>query len=206
MHEVISVIGGGWSMTEVDHMKIPGEKIAVNDALIHLRCRIDYVLSMDRLWTENRWPHLELLHRPTFVRPGCLKNIPKPVPYWLNVFGCDINSTYFNDDTHILNGRNSGACAINLAFVLNPRKIYLFGFDMCRSPEGNAYWYPPYPWAAQHGDKGATSVKRYQEWVSDFAHYAQQFKQAGIEVVNVSKHSKILAFPQVSPEEVGCAL
>lgn len=209
MDDEISIVGGGWSMTEVNHMKIPGQVIAVNDALIHLRCPIDYVVSMDRLWTEHRWQHLELLHRPTFVRPSCLKNTPKPAPYWLHTFACDINSTFFGEEpiggVMMLNGRNSGACALNLAYALKPRKVNLFGFDMCRSPEGNAYWYPPYPWV-DHGNKGATSVKRYEEWVNDFAHYAMQFRQAGIEVVNVSKHSKILSFKQISPGEIGCAL
>lgn len=202
MSGVISIVGGGWSMLRVDHRKIPGDVIAVNDSVLHLKRQIDNVVSMDRLWTEGRWATLLFRRVKTYVRRSSLKNIPVDEwaqGEWLHPFECDRFTTKFSETVEALNGRNSGACAMNLAYVLRPRQLFLFGFDMRPSPNNIDYWYPKYEWKGK-----PTGQAAYSEWARDFKAYADQFKEIGTKVVNVSPTSMITAFERVSPEEVQC--
>lgn len=203
--DVLSVIGGGWSFGEVDHRKVPGTVIAVNDTLLHFRSQIGYVVSMDRLWTENRWESMKARCVTAYLRRSSLKKITVGEMWlpWLHTFECDRMSTTFSNTHTQLNGRNSGACALNLAYTLRPTELYLFGFDMCRDAENKAYWYPGYEWTGK-GDKGGTGQRTYEAWATDFAHYAEQFKELGTRVFNVSPSSKITAFERVSAKDIGC--
>lgn len=200
--DVISVLGGGWSAATYDKSKLPGLIIGVNDSAVRAPCEI--AVSMDRLWTEHRWRWLQ--ERLTQVRPlrdahirrSALSNIADRPP-WLHVFENDHMSVDLTDEPGRLNGTNSGVCAINLAFQMRPRRVILFGFDMTRSPKGQAYWFPPYEWARP---EGATSAGKYRAWASEFATIARQFEAEGIEVLNASLVSAISAFPKVDPRSL----
>lgn len=198
---IVSVVAGGWSFREVNHYKIPGHVIAVNDAAVWLLSRPNEVLSMDRLWTEKRWEKLEELCVRTNIRREALKNVPWQNRPWCGAFDCDINSSQFTFETipPRYNGGNSGQCAVARAYVLRPSTLYLFGFDMCRGPRDEAYWYPPYPWARAQGTAGKDG------WVRQLNAAAQQFKDMGTDVVNVSLTSRVTAFRKVSAKELGIA-
>lgn len=202
---VYSIVAGGWSFAGFDHKMVPGAVIAVNDTLLHFKSELSYVVSMDRLWTEQRWENLKTRAIPAYLRRSSFKNIPIVDAYqeWLHTFECERMNTTFGDTATQLNGRNSGACAMNLAYTLRPRELYLFGFDMCRSPKGEAYWYPGYKWTGK-GDKGGTGNRTYDEWVTDFKRYAEQFAAIGTRVWNVSPASKIDVFPKISNEDLRC--
>jgi hypothetical protein len=101
--------------------------IGVNDAALH--ARVDAAISMDRLWTEHRWPDLTAKVLPTWIRRSALKNIGGR-PFWLRPFECDHTSAEMTDAVGPLNGTNSGLCAVNLAFQLRPRLIRLYGMDL----------------------------------------------------------------------------
>lgn len=212
MSRVISVIAGGWSFRAVDHAKVPGDIIAVNDALVYLERKPNYVVSMDRLWTENRWEALKEAALPSFIRQQALKNIKEWHQYaWLRFFvnensrGVKLAHEYpisfdlpMSDQPFCLNGTNSGACAINLAYLKKPTELYLFGFDFNVGPDGRAHWYPPYPWADDR--KGANP-----SWLGTMDTYKRQFEEIGTKVYNVSTTSMCNAFQKVSPVDVGCA-
>jgi hypothetical protein len=204
----VSVIGGGWSFGVVDHRKVPGVVIAVNDALLYLRRSIDHVVSMDRLWTEGRQANLEARRLPTWLRNGTTKNVrwdPASEPdKWVRMYGCDHESAIFSEDPARLNGRNSGACALNLAWLMQPAELFLFGFDMCLGPNKVAHWYPQYPWTAS--PKGGTGARSYQAWAEDFEIYKVAFEKHRTNVFNVSPSSAITAFHKVSAEDIGCRL
>lgn len=193
---IVSVLAGGWSVRGLDLARLPGIVIAVNDAGVRAP-RVDHIVSMDRLWTEHRWAELGRLRRPTWLRRACLPNIPDR-PDWLRRYECDWQSTTLSTDAGVLNGTNSGLVALNLAFQMLPSRVVLFGFDMGRSPKGEPYWYPPYPWRPN----GGTSNGRYAEWARQFDPAALAFKGAGVEVLNASPASRIPAFPKVQPEKV----
>ncbi len=193
----ISILAGGWSAAHIDKSRLPGLVIAVNDAAVHAP-KVDVVVSMDRLWAENRFGWLRDNHSPkiAWLRRSACKNIP--TADWVEVFENDHNSTDFAEDRGTLNGTNSGFCALNLAYQLRPDRIILFGFDMNRSPEGLPYWFPDYPWAKPGG---STSGGKYKAWASQFEAAARAFKDAGIEVLNASPMSAIDVFGKIAPEE-----
>ncbi|WP_409188440.1 hypothetical protein [Bradyrhizobium sp. RDM4] len=178
-NEIISIVGGGASVRAIDPARIPGTIIAINDAAIHLP-RFDFVVSMDRLWTEYRYERLRLLARPAHIRRAALKNLPDRWP-WLTSFECDYTTAVFSEQRGVLNGMNSGQCGFNLAWQLRPAQILLFGFDMQRAADGAAYWYPPYPWS----EKGATKNGKYADWARQFERSAKQCAAAGIDVAVV---------------------
>lgn len=181
--EVISIIGGGPSAKTVDLTALPGTIIAVNDAALHAP-RFDIAISMDRLWLENRWGDMARIGKPLFVRLSAMHNFIDRVRLsWVTPFECRHETADFGNHLCTLNGPNSGHCALNLAYVLKPKRVNLVGFDMGRGPKGECYWWPePYPWAK---DSGATSDKRYMEWRAAFNRGVDQCKVAGIDVVKL---------------------
>src|SRR4051812_47563396 len=64
--EIISVVGAGWSVSQIDLSRIPGEIIAINDSAVHLP-RFDIVVSMDRLWTEHRYEWMRKMQKPARI-------------------------------------------------------------------------------------------------------------------------------------------
>lgn len=192
--EIVTLLGGGWSAKALDLNRLPGLVIGVNDAAVLAKC--DVAVSMDRLWTEGRWGNLTRIGKPAYIRDAALKNI-KEKPDWLRPFLCDYKSIRFADHPDWLNGTNSGGCALNLAYRYHPKRLYLVGFDMNRSPAGEAYWWKPYPWAPG----GATKPGKYNEWSRQFWIAAAAFKKEGIEVLNVSPTSAIDAFRKISFED-----
>lgn len=195
--DTISILGGGWSAAGLDFERAPGFRIGVNDAAILAPC--EALVSMDRLWTENRWE--DLLRAPLdeiHLRRSAVQNI-EPLPAFVRVFENDHTSVDFAETRGTLNGTNSGACALNLAYQRRPRRVILFGFDMNRSPDGRAYWFPDYPWAKPGG---STTAGKYRAWAAEFEVMAAAFRAAGIEVLNASPSSAITAFRKVPAEEV----
>lgn len=205
----ISVLAGGWSAGPIDKARLPGVVIGVNDAGV-LAPRVDFVISMDRLWAEGRWDALKARAekgeiRRAYIRRSALQNIAER-PRWLVPFECRYDTDVFTGPPAAgdvgparLNGSNSGICALNLAYHLKPARVYLFGFDMCRSPAGEPYWYPVYEWAKPGG---ATSDGKYRSWVQSFDVVNRRFSQNGIGVYNCSQASKISAFPKIDPRSV----
>lgn len=180
----------------VDRDHLPGFVIGVNDSAVRARC--DTCVSMDRLWTEWRWPDLVKIGRRAHIRDAALKNVTAR-PEWLRPFTCDYKTTVFSDFVNVLNGTNSGACALNLAWQKFPRRVYLFGFDMNRSPNGAAYWFPHYPWTQP---QGATKKGKYDEWAGQMEQIAEQFRAINAEVLNVSATSSIEAFRKITPADL----
>ena len=175
-HEVISVLAGGWSARHHDVHRLPGTVIGCNDAALFGRC--DIAISMDRLWTEYRWDRLISLHIPTWIRDAALKNIPPNWPGWLNRFACDHESSIMSDEPGVLNGTNTGLCAVNLAYQFRPRRLYLYGMDLVVGPHGERHWYPDY----EFKPKGSgTSSGTFAKWRQDLNRALKQCQVVGIE-------------------------
>lgn len=176
--ETVTVLAGGWSARAYLD-RLPGTIIGVNDAAVFSPC--DIAVSMDRLWTEHRFPHLAEIARPAWLRRSALQNIPRPLPDWVRPFACDNESTTFAEDPQHeeLNGTHSGFCALNLAYQMRPQRLVLVGFDMGKGPDGEAHWWPDYPWAKPGG---ATTAGKFAQWAGQFAGAAAQFKAVGVGV------------------------
>jgi hypothetical protein len=183
--DVVSVVAGGWSVSEVDLGRLPGLVVGVNEAAV-LVPLADVAVSMDRLWAEHRWQRLVAARN---------------VPAWpaLLRFTCDHTSTRLASEPGVLNGTNSGLCAVNLAYQLRPATLVLWGFDLQRGPRGEPYWYPPYEWA---NPAKASSPGRLKAWAREYGVAAEQLRDAGVEVLNASPRSLLDQFRRVRPEEV----
>lgn len=192
----MSVLAGGWSVRGLDLTRLPGFVIGVNGSAVYAP-KVDAAVTMDRLFAEGFWPDLVRLARPTWMRRACLTNLPDR-PAWLNIYECDWRTSELAEEPGSLNGTSSGMVALNLAYQTKPARVILFGFDMGRSPRGEPYWFPPYPWRPN----GGTSEGKYREWSRQFEPAARAFKAAGIEVLNASPASRIPAFKKVDPKSV----
>lgn len=202
--ETYCVVAGGWSAKGTDWARLPGTKIGVNDA--GLLSGADVIVSMDRLWTENRWAQLQHRHKPTWLRRSAIQNVlrswpTEPPPHWCVVFENDHRSTKFvplpeQDRPRVLNGTNSGFCALNLAYQFAGKgsRVLLIGFDMCRGPRGETYWHEPYEWVAHQ--RGATTDGKYRVWAEEFANAAKAFEKRGVKVINCSIPSAIGNWPK----------
>lgn len=197
----VTVIAGGWSVRNVAIDRLCGLVIAVNDAAYHLPKYPDIVVSMDRLWSEYRWDWMQNRAGETWLRRSAVQNLDTRAAIearWLHVYDCDNNSDQFTRRRGWLNGMNSGACALNLAWRLKPRRLFLLGFDMNRDTQGRASWHPPYPWTPP---TGATTNGTYAKWAKSFNRVALEFAGIGCEVWNVSSTSAIKAFPKMTPAD-----
>lgn len=198
------VIGGGWSVsqltkdTEYDLNSLTsyGHVIGVNDASILLD--VHEALTMDRLWFENRWPALrDSRVQEVWVRQKCDCNVERKSPRDRWKTFRHFHSPGMSDQPGTLHGANSGTCAINLAFqqMTEGDTLFLLGFDMCKGPNGEPYWWAPYPWAKP---AGATSDKRYEEWRQEFRAIHNQFISKALNIFNVSSRSLIEHIPKIS--------
>lgn len=201
-NNIISVVGGGWSFSDVDQNKLPGTVIAVNEAGVLLPRKPKRIVSMDRLWTEHRWARLEERNAETWLRRSAVQNVDWTASKFVRIFENDHASNEMSEDPQILNGSNSGTCGINLAYLLRPKQLFLFGFDMCRHPNGAAYWHRPYEWAKP---EGATKDGKYETWAAEFNRIALAFAAISTKVINVSPTSKITCWRRVSAKDLGIA-
>jgi len=145
---------------------------------------------MDRLWAEHR-AHRYFMENDgeLWVRKAASKNLPQHDR--LIQFDCDHEETEMSQEVHTLNGTNSGMCALNLAYHCQPERLFLFGFDMQRGPNGEPYYHPPYEWA---NPAGATSTGKYKEWAPQFEAVARAFARMGTQVFNINPRSKLKCF------------
>jgi hypothetical protein len=171
-----------------------GTLIALNGAALFTKP--DIAFTMDRLIAEYCHPMWYVQGVPSiWVRECTMKNF-KPGPR-TQAFQHDGPDTVMTDTSNKLNGSNSGTCALNLAYQLKPKQIFLFGYDMMRDPNtAQPYWHPPYPWAPQ----GATKDNKLKNWSPEFEAIAPQFHERGINVyvVNDWGTTRITAFPRIS--------
>lgn len=194
------VIGGGWSFSEfplVNQRTLPsmGEVYGVNEASVLLPCH--YGLSMDRLWFEHRFDKLDPMTE-FWLREKCDCNVKQPKT-WRTFTHFNLSTPSMQEGT--LHGGNSGTCAINLAMqtMLEGDTLYLLGFDMCKGPQGQPYWYKPYEWAKP---EGATKQGHFDKWAKDMVGFATFARAKGFRIYNVSPRSKITCFQKLTFEQM----
>jgi hypothetical protein len=200
--DTISIIAGGWSAGQVNLAKLPGLVVAVNESVVFAP-RIDVALSMDRKWTEYRWPWLAeggtARRFDVCIRRSATKNIRCTEP-WFHIFENDHTTARLSTEQGVLNGTNSAGCALNYAFQRHPGTMYLLGFDQCVGPKGEWHWFAKNTLAPKVGAARIQDA-RYANWAKEYAGPAEQMKAAGIRVVNVSDISLITCFEKMSPRD-----
>lgn len=182
MYDKVIIIAGGESFKKCDGLTVcsKGFTIGVNDSAVH--APVDIGVSMDRRWTEYRVN--EIRNTPFWLR----KAPEKWVDQWM--FKCDETTNEFSEIPGNLNGKNSGYCALNLAYHMRPKKLYLFGFDM-----QGTYWYEPYPWV-----KYKHRSRILPEWIEAFETAKKYFDSIGTEVFIIGD-TKIECFKKMTYQD-----
>jgi len=141
-NDVIFVVAGGPSLIGFDFERLRGKGrvLCVNDAFRSVPFA-DWVFSSDWRWFVRR--RKELLRSKLKIK-GFFAVQEKhkffdPQFYFFKR-SRESGFSVIADTVHV--GRTSGFGALNLAFLFNPRKICLLGFDY----KGNDHFYPAYEW------------------------------------------------------------
>jgi hypothetical protein len=93
-----------------------------------------------------------------------------------------------------LNG-NSGAQALNLAYLWGYKRIVLLGFDMRLGPKGEKHWHKDHPAPMVQG-------QTFGEWLHKFEKIARDCREVGLDVINCTPGSELKCFPMRDLEEV----
>lgn len=88
---------------------------------------------------------------------------------------------------------NSGAQAINLAYLLGATRIVLLGYDM-GATGGRNHWFGDHP-------RGFNSGK-YENYVSHFNRLASDLEREGVEVINCTRQTNLTQFKRADIEAV----
>jgi hypothetical protein len=189
----VIVLASGCSVADYNlrDLETRGTLIAVSGAALYVKPHI--ALSMDRRVAEYCYPMWRNQGVPEIWLRSCIARNFTPAKD-TRMFTHDIdNPTSMSLTKGFLNGSNTGTCALNLALQLQPKRIFLLGFDMQRGDKNEPYWHPPYPWNTEGGTKSG----KLKEWSREFVSIASQCKMAGVVVSNVNHRSLITAFPVV---------
>jgi hypothetical protein len=91
-------------------------------------------------------------------------------------------------------GGNSGFYALNLALQFGTKKVILVGFDM--TLKNGVHWHGP------HG-KALTNPVEYRavKWRKMLDEQAKKLRQMGVEVINASETSALVAYPKMKLSE-----
>jgi len=189
------VVAGGWSVSKIpekvrNNLINEACVIGVNDSAIHMP--VDYALTMDRLWLEHRIDKMRELGITTYYRRCTAKNVQPEYPQFVPYFG-DIWRGQMTLEPGHLWGNNSGRVALNLAYQLAPKRVFMLGFDFKLGPNGEKHWYPPYSWG------GGAKVSKMAEWSTEFEYAAHQFEMAQCDLYVVATKGTSIIAPERVP-------
>lgn len=192
----VLLIGGGPSLNDVDFSTCPRDKffiIGTNKA--YKLIMPDVLLFMDKKFFK--WNFNELMHlscKKITTAPDIVdgqQHSAKVRQNWAQ-HGVEYYSKEspkgLNLSPHkLLCGNNSGHQALNLAIKYGARQIYLLGFDMKPSEDGNAQFHN------EHKEK--TNVLTYAEtMIPKFIEIAPIVKNLGVSVYNCNPDSALRCF------------
>lgn len=143
----------------------------------------DYLYACDRRWWDC---HLEDV-KATFKGELYTQWRTEPERDWAVQSGITAlqgvhNKGLGRDKLHF--NANSGAQAINLAYLLGATRIILLGYDM--GATGNTHWFGSHPEGLRNGNYGG--------YVANFNRLAADLEQEGVEVINCTRHSALHQF------------
>lgn len=175
MNAVIIASGPSLTQNQVDHVKGKAFTIVVNNCY-KLAPWADILYACDEEW----WDY----YRPEFNGLKYTVNEDAARKYSLKLLRCKNNIKFSTDPEVLATGGNSGFQAINLAYLLGYRKLYLLGFDYKNS--GN-HWHGKHP-----GDMD--KYPNMNSWVYRIHEAKPEMDAAGLEVINCSPDSAIQCF------------
>lgn len=176
------IIGGGPSLKGFDFNKLKGKfTIGINKAYESIIPTILYY--SDKCFYDWYGPKIDSLQ----CKKATISDVKKPDTIKLGCTGTDGLEMRFGNIRH---GQNSGYAALNLAFHLRPKHIFLLGFDM-QQTDNQEHWHSGY------SDKRKVTGPLFSanKWVESFKTIATPLAQTGVKVFNCNPDSGLLCFP-----------
>ncbi len=164
----------------------------MNDAAIHIPFATA-LFSLDRHWIANRKGLINNFQGERYLAVADdfdFNDAPQACYLCRNRNGRGLS----DDPAWIyMGGGNSGYGAFNLAYLKQPRRIILLGYDFCHS---STHWHSGYAW------QGSPNDPMYRKWALHFLEALPQIRKNGIEVLNASRDSTVTAFPKVNIDDI----
>lgn len=194
--ERVFVVGGGPSLRNLDPEKLRDRRvIAVNNAGLDLVPWADVLIWSDPRWFRWNEDRLHLHGGPIKIARNAV-NIEHGRFRIRNMRRDTGPSLSLRPDT--LAGYDTGAGAVNLAFLMGARDIVLLGFDMSDPPpdrwrEGN-----------YHGDHqiAPPPMQRTENFVPSHERMALALDEHGVKVRNATPGSALRAYEMVDLDDV----
>lgn len=187
-HKDIYIVGGGRSLLgfDFDKIKNKGLIIGVNESFFIADC--DVCFSIDICWIRSNNKRIKQA-----VDAG--KTVALAVsPHQMQDKWVIDRAQYFlrrhrsilSENVGEISGDNSGHGALNLAYHLRPRRIFLLGIDL-RSDASVTHWHDVYSNIGNY-------KKSYNHWTAQFEETKRYLDAAGIEVYNCNPDSNVAVF------------
>ena len=197
------ILGGGASLRGFDASVLEGERvIGINEAGLTLAPWCDILFWADTRWLEWNVDRLHLhtgerkvCRQSPFVRThGCSKETARRVARAVTAHGIlhlpQDRRVALSEDAGRVAGIDSGASAINLAWLLGAAPIYLHGFDMTPGHYHDRHPVPSRP-------------ERYaSELIPGLRRMAKMLEARGAVVINCTPGSALDCFPAGDLDEV----
>lgn len=183
----VYIVGGGPSLKDFDWALLKGKNIiAINKALFALPNAQVIYFSDCKFWDQEK--KAIAAHKAKFKITPCMRATAK-----------DDNLTYIRPTgirglevgEGIREGRNSGYAALNLAYHLGARKVFLLGYDFATEGE-LTHWHEGY----SDGPSIDVSIDKLNRYMKQFQYISGPLKEAGVQVINTNMSSFLGEFPK----------
>ena len=187
--KTLYIIGGGTSLKNFDwELLVDKNVLSINRAFQ----KVPWAIAT--FWTDSRfykW-YAKELKRFKGTKIACR---------WSQIYTDDVifaRSTGGNgiDDYpyHIRAGNNSGFAALNVAYHLGAKRIYLLGYDMKSSDKIGTHWHEGYVTAHNHDIYERAMIK-------DFIKVNESYGKKGIKIFNANMDSSLNYIEKCSIED-----
>ena len=188
----ISIIGGGHSLKSFNFESIRGKcNIGINEAFRLGEEIAPIVFFGDFQWWNRRKWELEEKYKGILVTTAkLLEGVKFPRMFVVP------SISYGMERGKIAWNFNSGAAALNLALELGAKRVFLLGFDLGASPEGETHWHDYYT--------NKPTEAHFERFKRGFEYVAIGARELfpDVEIYNVSNgQTKLEIFPIISFED-----
>lgn len=184
-------LASGPSLTSADVEAVRTLRtIAINDA-VRLAPWADVLYSSDPRWWKRFYRSKQTFAGQRYAVATGGKKLRDDYPYPdLTVVRNTGIAGFESDPSGLKTYWNSGGSAINLAVHFGASRILLLGYDMAQGVNGRHHF---------HSDVSPGSP--YNDFRKHIATMVEPLKVRGVEVINCSRHTKLLCFPRMPLEQ-----
>jgi hypothetical protein len=176
-------IASGPSLTASDCalVRAAGHPVVVTNTTFRLCPWADVLFAFDSRWwkmyqaeVEATFAGRKIAVHPSAEKYGAESTVGEP---WFGIY------------------RNSGACAGSLAIASGAARVILLGYDCGFARDGRKHWHSDHP-------EPLENAATLPDWKRLFAILARRARQAGVPVLNASRHTTLECFKRVELESV----